>query len=169
MWYMKPVHVAIEVPHLREDVFAFLDVMANHEPFTNHILREWQYSGSERGVGAKARVKTAAAGRTDTIEIEVVTARPPEKIVEQNIGAGGRRIANGTYTLTELPDGGTRIEFEYAWQQAPLSERLVAPLIRAILRRANERAMQRLSQELAGQPEAGRPAPAQVERAPGNM
>ena len=78
----------------------------------------------------------------------------------ENIGAGGRRIANGTYTLTELPDGGTRIEFEYAWQQAPLSERLVSPLIRAILRRANERAMQRLRQQLAGQPEAGRPAPA---------
>src|SRR5690348_10885213 len=117
MWYMKPVQVSIEVRHPREAVFDFLDVMANHEPFTNHILREWKYSGPDRGVGAKAEVKAFAAGRTDEVTIEVVTAQRPFEIVERNVGAGGRRIANGTYRLAERPGGGTRIAFEYAWQQ----------------------------------------------------
>ena len=36
-----------------------------------------------------------------------------------------------------------------AWQQAPLSERLAAPLVRAVLRRGNERAMERLAEQLA--------------------
>jgi carbon monoxide dehydrogenase subunit G len=149
MWYMKPVDVTIEVPYRTEDVFDFLDVMANHEPFTNHILREWEYSGPDRGIGSKARVKVSAGGRTDTVDIEVVSADRPSTIVEQNIGAGGRRIANGTYTLAPLPTGGTRIAFEYAWQKAPLGERLASPLVRAVVRRGNEVAMKRLAEQLA--------------------
>ena len=82
MWYMQPVRVTTQVPYPREEVFDFLDVMANHEPFTNHILRDWEYSGPDRGVGSKARVKASAAGRTDTIDIEVVSAQRPVRIVE---------------------------------------------------------------------------------------
>jgi carbon monoxide dehydrogenase subunit G len=156
MWYMRPVQVSTNVPNPREDVYDFLDVMANHEPFTDHILKAWKYSGPDRGVGSKAQVQVTAGGRTDTIEIEVVSARRPESIVERNIGAGGKRVANGTYTLEQLPSGGTRIKFEYSWQQAPLTERLASPLVRGMLRRANERAMQRLAEQL----EAQLPAPA---------
>src|SRR5690348_17326117 len=145
---MKPVRVSVDVSQPREAVFDFLDVMSNHEPFTNHILTDWQYSGPAAGVGAKATVKAKAGGRTDTIDIEVVSATRPAKIVEQNVGAGGRRVANGTYFLEELPDGGTHIIFEYSWQRAPLSERMSAPMIRSLLRRANERAMQRLAEQL---------------------
>jgi carbon monoxide dehydrogenase subunit G len=149
MWYMRSVLTSIDVPNSREQVYDFLDVMANHEPFTNHMLREWQYAGPDRGVGSKARVAVTAAGRTETVDIEVVAAQRPAKIVERNVGAGGRRVGNGTYTLEQLPDGGTRISFEYAWEQAPLSERLAGPLIRGIVRRGNERAMQRLAEQLA--------------------
>jgi hypothetical protein len=62
--------------------------------------------------------------------------------------AGSGRIC--TYTLEPLPSGGTKISFEYAWQQAPLSERLASPLVRAVIRRGNERAMERLAEQLAG-------------------
>jgi carbon monoxide dehydrogenase subunit G len=146
---MKPVDVTIEVPYPPEEVYDFLDVMANHEPFTNHMLRDWEYSGPDRGVGSKARVKAVAAGRTDTVDIEVVSAERPKKIVERNVGAGGRRVANGTYVLDATPSGGTRIVFEYAWQRAPLSERLASPLVRAVLRRGNQRAMRRLAEQLS--------------------
>ena len=139
------------MPFPREDVYDFLDVMANHEPFTNHVMQDWEYSGPERGIGSKARVKVKAGGRTDTVDIEVVAAERPSTIVEQNVGAGGRRIANGTYILESLGDGSTRIVFEYAWQQAPLSERLASPVVRSVLRRANQRAMERLAEQLAAQ------------------
>ena len=52
MWYMKPVLTSIDVPNQREQVFDFLDVMANHEPFTNHMLKQWEYSGPDRGIGS---------------------------------------------------------------------------------------------------------------------
>ena len=149
MWYMQPVSVTVEVPDPVEEVFDFLDVMANHEPFTDHLLRDWEYSGPDRGVGSKARVRVKAGGRTDVIDIEVTSATRPTQIVEQNVGAGGRRRATGTYNLQAGADGGTRVEFVYAWQQAPLSERLAAPIVRGMLRRGNERAMQRLAERLS--------------------
>ncbi len=145
---MQSVRVSTTVPRSRDEVFDFLDVMANHEPFTDHVLHDWEYSGPASGVGSKARVKVRAGGRTDVIDIEVVSASRPERIVEQNIGAGGRRVANGTYMLEALADGGTRIVFEYSWQRAPISERLTAPMVRSMLRRANQRSMARLSQQL---------------------
>jgi hypothetical protein len=148
MWYMKPVRVTINAPYPREQVFDFLDVMSNHEPFTNHMLHDWQYSGPDRGIGSKARVTVKAGGRSETVDIEVVAAERPASIVEQNVSAGGKRIGTGTYTLDELPGGHTRIEFEYAWRQALVSDRVAAPLVRAILRRGNQRAMERLVEQL---------------------
>ncbi len=68
--------------------------------------------------------------------------------MERNVGAGGKRVANGTYTLSALPAGGTHVQFEYSWQQIPLSERVMSPVVRGMLRRANERAMQRLAERL---------------------
>lgn len=162
---MKPVSVSIDVPNPREQVYDFLDVMANHEPFTDQMLADWEYSGPERGVGSKARVRATLGGTSDVIDIEVVSAQAPEIIVERNIGAKGRRIGNGTYTLEKLPDGGTRIAFQYTWQQAPLSERLAAPLVRAMMRRGNERAMSRLAEQLAALPASEAPGgPVRVAR-----
>jgi hypothetical protein len=149
MWYMRSVQTSIDVPNDRDEVFNYLDVMANHEPFTNHMIKQWQYSGPDRGIGSKARVEVSAGGRTETVDIEVVSAQRPETIVERNVSAGGRRVGHGTYKLADLPAGGTRITFEYSWQQAPLSDRLAAPLVRGILRRGNTRSMQRLAQQLA--------------------
>jgi hypothetical protein len=149
MWYMKPVRVTIDVPYPREHVFDFLDVMSNHEPFTNHMLQDWEYSGPDRGIGSKARVKVKAGGRTESVEIEVIAAERPKTIVEQNVSAGGKRIGTGTYTLDELPAGHTRIAFEYAWRRPLVSDRVAAPVIRAILRRGNQRAMERLAEQLA--------------------
>ncbi|WP_259313696.1 SRPBCC family protein [Capillimicrobium parvum] len=145
---VKPVTVSIDVPQARERVYDFLDVMANHEPFTNHLLRDWELSGPERGVGSKARVSVRAMGVTDTVDIEVVSAQAPERIVERNVAEKAGRTAEGTYTLQALPGGGTRISFEYRWITAPLADRLTAPLARAFIRRTNEKAMRRLAEQL---------------------
>jgi hypothetical protein len=146
---MLPVTVSIDVPQKREDVFAHLDVLANHEPFTNHMLVDWSISGPARGVGAKARVYSKAGGRKVPIDIEVVESSSPSRNVERNVSAKGKRVGRGTYELAELPAGGTRVSFTYSWERAPLSDRALAPVVRAILRRGNERAMQRLAAQLA--------------------
>jgi carbon monoxide dehydrogenase subunit G len=147
----SPITVSIDVPQPRADVFDFLDVMANHEPFTDHMLVDWSYSGPPRGIGSKAHVHSKVGGRKEPIDIEVVDAQVPARIVERNISAKGRRVGNGTYELAELPGGGTRVTFTYSWQQAPLVDRALGPIVRSVLRRGNERAMQRLAEQLPGQ------------------
>jgi hypothetical protein len=144
---MKPVRVSIDVPQAREDVYDFLDVLANHESFTDHMMRDWRYEGPVRGVGAKAKVTAVAVGRTDTLDMEVIEAERPTRNVERNVGASGR-VLTGTYMLAELPGGGTRITFESAWLRVPRSEALAAPLVRAVVRRGNKRAMERLAEQL---------------------
>lgn len=148
MWYMNPIQVSIDVPQPREAVYDFLDVQANHELFTDHMMRDWRCEGPERGVGSRVRVNAVLGGRKDPLEIEVIEADPPARSVERNIGAGGKRVATGTYKLAERADGGTHIVFEYAWQKIPLSERLAAPIVRSVMRRAIRRAMKRLAEQL---------------------
>jgi hypothetical protein len=151
---MKPVTVTIDVPQSREAVYDFLDVMSNHELFTDHMMQDWHFEGPARGIGSKARLKAVVGGRTEAVEVEVIEAERPVKTVERNVGAGGKRVGTGTYTLANLPDGGTRVTFTYAWQQAPWNERLAAPVVRGIARRGNERALQRLAEQLRA-PTAG--------------
>lgn len=145
----RPVTVTVDVPQPRDEVFAFLDVMANHEAFTDHLLRDWELSGPPTGVGSRARVRTKALGVTDVVDIEVTDARAPELLVERNTAQKAGRVGQGTYTLSELPGGGTRIAFEYRWLEAPLADRLTAPLSRAFIRRTNATAMRRLAELLA--------------------
>ncbi|MGH3244818.1 MAG: SRPBCC family protein [Trebonia sp.] len=139
--------MSVDVPRAREDVYDFLDVLANHELFTGHMLRDWRYEGPARGVGAKARVTAVAAGRAEALDMEVIEAERPSRSVERNTGASGR-VATGTYTLAELPGGGTRVTFESAWLRVPRGEAFAAPLVRAMVRRGNKRAMERLAEQL---------------------
>jgi hypothetical protein len=119
-------------------------VLANHELFTDHMLRDWQCEGPARGVGAKAKITAVAGGRTEALDMEVIDAEPPTRTVERNTSTSGR-VATGTYTLAELPGGGTRITFETARLRVPRSEALTAPLVRALVRRGNQRSLERLA------------------------
>jgi hypothetical protein len=148
---MKPVTVSVEVPNPRQAVYDFLDVLANHEPFTDHIMVNWKYSGPRAGVGAKANARLRAPGSNENIDIEVIEAAPPRRIVEESVSAGGKRRTRGTYELDEVAGGGTRIAFELTWIEAPRNERMTAPLMRAFMRRTNGRSMRRLAKLLRSQ------------------
>src|SRR3954469_14045337 len=144
----QPVTVSIDVPQARDEVYAFLDVMANHESFTDHLLTNWRVSGPATGVGAKAVVTVKSGGMSDEATFEVIEVEEGRMIRERNWASKGRRVATGTYVLSDLPDGGTHIEFTYAFERVPARERLLVPLMRAMLRRGNERAMTRLAERL---------------------
>ncbi|HEX3615198.1 MAG TPA: SRPBCC family protein [Solirubrobacteraceae bacterium] len=146
---MKPIAVATVVDQDVETVYDFLDLLSAHEKFTDHMLAEWRLSGPERGVGAKVAVVATLGGKRDPVDIEVVEAERPTRIVERNVSAGGRRVAYGTYQLAPGSQGSTRITFSYALAAAPFSERLLSPVIRAVMRRTLKVTMRRLRDELA--------------------
>ena len=146
---MKPVTATVTVPQAREEVFDFLDVLANHERFTDHFLVDWELSGPTAGVGARAHMRVKSPGPNDWLDMTVISGERPRTTTEESIGARGKRRTRGTYTLEEIPDGGTRINFELAWLEAPLAERLMAPITRSVVGRANERSLRRLVDLLA--------------------
>ncbi|HSS04090.1 MAG TPA: SRPBCC family protein [Solirubrobacterales bacterium] len=146
---MKPVIVSVEVAKPAAEVYEFLDVLANHEGFMDHFLVDWKFSGPTHGVGARAAARANAVGSQDWTDFEIVEAEPPSRIVEEGVGAGGKRRTRGTYRLEPLPDGRTRISFELEWLEASRAERLAPPLIRAFVRRTNGKAMRRLAKQLS--------------------
>lgn len=89
------------------------------------------------------------AGRSDVLDMEVIRSERPRQSVERNVSLGGRRVVTGTYTLAGRPGGGTTVDFVSVWERAPWNERLAAPIVRRLVRRANEQAMRRLAQQLA--------------------
>lgn len=145
---MKPVTVAVTVPKPREEIAEFLATLSNHESFLDHMLVDWEFSGPHAGVGAKGRARANTIGSQDWTEFEIVEIGPA-RIVEQGVGAGGKRVTRGTYWLEELDGGGTKISFEFAWLQASRAERLAPPLSRAFIRRVNAKAMRRLAKQLS--------------------
>ena len=141
----QPVTVSIDVPQDRASVYAYLDVMANHEHFTDHMLTNWRVSGPPAGVGSKAHVTAKVGAITDESEIEVFEVEEGRLIRERSVAAKGKRVGHGTYTLSDLPDGGTHIEFEFALQTLPALEKPFLPLMRKMVRKGNQRAMERLA------------------------
>jgi uncharacterized protein YndB with AHSA1/START domain len=144
----EPVTVSVEVARPRQEVFDHVDVLANHEGWTDHLFKDWRFEGPARGVGAVAMARVNAPGSREQARFEVVESVPPERIVERGESAHGKRETRGTYRFTELPGGGTRIEFELDWTKTPRSERIVPAVSRAFMARANGKALKRLAAQL---------------------
>src|SRR3712207_4699461 len=121
---MKPVTVSTRIDRPKEEVFDFLAHLPNHEQFTDHFLVDWQvHDGGRRVV---TRVK--APGPKQEGEFTIAHAERPTRIVENASGAGGKRRSTGTWTLTDTPQGGTRVEFHTTFEQLPLGDRIAGPL-----------------------------------------
>jgi hypothetical protein len=146
---VKPVTVTVEVPRTVEEIYDFLDVLANHEAFLDHFLVDWKFSGPARGVGARAEARASAPMSQDWTDFEVVESERPSRITEEGVGLKGKRRTRGTYRLEPLPGGGTKVSFELAWIESARAERLIPPMTRAFLKRTNGKAMRRLAKLLA--------------------
>jgi hypothetical protein len=146
---LKPVTCSIDVPQDPERVYDVIDLLPNHETFTDHFMVDWSLSGPTRGVGAKAKVRLKKPGPADWLEVEVVDAEAPVRNVEEGSSAGGKRKTRGTYTLAPRPGGGTHVTFTLEWMAAPAIERVLGPITRSVSRRSNAIALKRLAERLA--------------------
>ena len=145
---MKPITVTTTIRRPREEVFDFLAPLANHEAFTDHVLKDWRVAPDGRSV----KVTVHAPGQKVEAEIVALEEDRPARTVERTTSAGGKRRTLGTYRLTDAPDGATRVEFEITYEAAPLADRLTAPVGRAFLRKVNNRSMERLKELLESRP-----------------
>jgi Polyketide cyclase / dehydrase and lipid transport len=136
---MKPVTVTTTIDRPRDDVYAVLEDLMNHEAFTDHFLTNFQRT--ETGIRVKGK---GGGGWMDITPVEST----PERIVEEGrSGRGGRRHTKGIYEL-KPQNGSTVVSFTNEIEPAGVGDRLAAPLIRAYLRKQNGRALERLKEQL---------------------
>lgn len=140
---MRPLLSSITVEVPRERVFAFLDVMANHKLFTDHYMVDWTFSGPDRGVGASVRLRPTLPG-AGWLTITTTQSEAPEFHAEESTDDSGKRRNRGTYTLREVA-GGTEIRFQFEQLRRPFADKLLTPITRRWMRRANDRALERLA------------------------
>jgi hypothetical protein len=143
-----PVTVSVEVARPRQQVFDYVDVVANQEVWRKNLYKDWRFEGPKRGVGAIARATPDAPTSNERIEIKVVASQAPEEIVEEIESAHGKRQTTETYRFTEVGEGRTRIELEFAWRTVPKSERIAPFVSRAFMARAQGKSLKLLAAQL---------------------
>jgi uncharacterized protein YndB with AHSA1/START domain len=143
-----PVKVSVEVARPRQQVFDYVDVVANQEAWRKNLYKDWRFEGPKRGVGAIAWATTDAPTSNERVEIKVVASQTPEEIVGEIESAHGKRQTTETYRFTEVGEGRTRIELEFVWRKVPKSERIVPFVSRAFMARAQGKSLKLLAAQL---------------------
>ena len=136
---MKPVTVSTTIKRPRDEIYAVLDDLMNHEAFTDHYLTN--YERTETGI------RVMGKGGGGWMEITPVSSTPDRIVEHGTSGRGGRRHTKGIYEL-EPRNGSTVVRFTNEVEPAGIGDRLAAPLIRSYLRRQNGRALQRLKEQM---------------------
>jgi uncharacterized protein YndB with AHSA1/START domain len=161
---MHAMTVSIVVDAPREQVFDYLQDIANHREFTDHYLVDWHLTRIDsvgRGAGARFRVK-APGNRFSWADATFTEVERPHRIVEAGRTGKANRIRTlGVYELAQGAGGTTRVRFTAETEPATLSDRIMESLGgRSWLRRKNARALRRLRAIVesgpAGRPPAGR-------------
>ena len=145
---MDPVTVSIIISAPREQVFDYLQDIANHPEFTDHYLVDWRLTREDsvgRGAGARYRVK-APANRFSWADATFTEVSRPHRIVEVGRTGKANRIRTlGVYELAPASGGATRVQFTLETQTAVLADRLREAFGgRSWVRRKNARALRRL-------------------------
>ena len=145
---MDPLTASILVSAPREQVFDYLQDIANHAQFTDHFLTDWHLTRIDsvgRGAGARFRVN-APHNRFSWGDVTLIEVDRPYRIVEAGRTGKNNRIRTlGTYDLAPGAHGTTRVRFTYETAPATLSDRLVEGFgARGWRKRQTARAMRRL-------------------------
>ncbi len=132
----------------REQVFDYLQDIANHSEFTDHFMVDWHLTREDsvgRGAGARYRVK-APGNRFSWGDSTFIEVERPHRIVEAGRTGKNNRIRTlGVYDLAPAASGTTRVRFTLETMPATLSDKLLESLgARRWLKRKNGRAMRRL-------------------------
>ena len=145
---MDPVNVSIVISARREEVFDYLQDIANHPEFTDHYLVDWHLTRIDSvGLGAGARFRVKAPGnRFSWGDVTFAEVDRPHRIVEVGRAGKNNRIRTlGVYELAPGAAGTTRVRFTLETEPATLSDRLLEGLgARGWCKRKSNRAMRRL-------------------------
>jgi uncharacterized protein YndB with AHSA1/START domain len=145
---VHPITVTVTIAKPREEVFAYLQDIANHAEFTDHFLVDWHLTREDSvGVGAGARYKvTAPLTRFPWGDSTITEVDAPRRLVEQGRSGKFNRIRTlGVYELETATRDSTRLTFTFQSQPKTPSDRFLESLGGSgWLKRKNAKAMRRL-------------------------
>jgi uncharacterized protein YndB with AHSA1/START domain len=157
---VDPLTVSTVISAPREQVFDYLQDIANHSEFSDHYLIDWHLTRIDSvGLGAGARFRVKIPGnRFSWADVTFVEVERPYKIVEVGRTGKNNRIRTvGVYELAPGASGTTRLRFTLQTEPYTLSDRLMEALgARGWLKRKSRRAMHRLRAIIERDEERGR-------------
>jgi uncharacterized protein YndB with AHSA1/START domain len=159
---MEPLTVSVSISRPREEVFAYLVDIANHQEFTDHYLVDWRMTRVETvGQGAGGRFRyTAPLQRFDWADVTFIDVEAPRRIVQA--GRGGkynRTRLRSIYELEPAAGGTTHVSLTVETRPATFADRLMESLtLRGWLKRKSGRALRRLRSILEDGEDRGRRA-----------
>jgi uncharacterized protein YndB with AHSA1/START domain len=145
---VDPLTVSTVISAPREQVFDYLQDIANHSEFTDHYLVDWHLTRIDsvgRGAGARFRVKMPGR-RFNWADVTFAEVERPHRIVEVGRAGKNNRIRTlGVYELAPGAPGTTRVRFTLQTEPYTFSDRLLESFgARGWMRRKGKRAMRRL-------------------------
>jgi uncharacterized protein YndB with AHSA1/START domain len=109
---MLPVNAQASISASREEIYDYMADLALRPAWCDHYLKDYRLvSPRSRGIGAGARYLIDAPFSRVYMEVSVIEAESPRRIVERAHGGRNLRTKGGvTWELTRAGAGLTRVE-----------------------------------------------------------
>jgi uncharacterized protein YndB with AHSA1/START domain len=144
---VDPVSSNVVIDRRPEEVFAYLEDVANHAEFTDHYLKEFRLTREDSlGLGAGARFRLdAPLNRFSWADATIIEAEAPKRIVQRGRTGKYNRIRMvSTYEL-EPSGSSTRVTLTTETEQPRLpSDRIMEVLAKGWFKRKQGKALKRL-------------------------
>ncbi len=144
---MDPVSNTVLIDRRPEEIFAYLEDVANHAEFTDHYLKDFRLTREDSlGLGAGARFRVdAPLNRFSWADITVIESQPPRRLVQRGrTGKFNRIRLLSTYEL-ETSGGSTQVTLTTETERPRLlSDRIMEALAKGWFKRNQGRALKRL-------------------------
>lgn len=146
---MDPVSSTVTIDRSPEDVYDYLEDVANHAEFTDHYLKDFRLTREDSlGAGAGARFRVdAPLNRFSWADITIAEAERPRRIVQRGrTGKFNRIRLVSSYTLEPLGGGSsTRVTMTTETEPPKLpSDKIMELLARRWFKRKQGKAVKRL-------------------------
>ena len=143
---MRQVNVDVHISAPREQVFDFIADLAGRPAWTDHYLKDYRLARpNPYGLGAAARFILKAPLANEHVELAIVEAERPRRIVEEaRVGRRGRSRSVAVYELSEDAGGVTHVELTTYSEPAKLIDRFRQTGAAGWIKRNSKMALQRL-------------------------
>jgi uncharacterized protein YndB with AHSA1/START domain len=144
---VDPVSNSVLIDRRPEEVFAYLEDVANHAEFTDHYLKDFRLTREDSlGLGAGARFRVdAPLNRFSFADVTVIESVPPTRIVQRGRTGKYNRIRLVSSYELEPSGASTRVTLTTETEQPRLpSDRIMEALAKGWFKRKQKRALKRL-------------------------